>query len=245
MSIVQATSAADAADAPARSRRRGGGSRLARRRRRAGILLSLPAVIVVVALLGVAAGDLWLALSASPGAAFAATLETPVTMLAVLALLLAVAVVTPHTTPFLLLLITRILILAILAMSLLISGQTHIFVVPFWVIAASAGMMGLGSLFGGWRLIRTLGGRIYKIRPVHAFTSQAASAFIVLGAALLGGPVSASQVVGTAIMGAGAAERVNKVRWQVAQDMLVTWVLTIPASAFLAGILYWLVAAPG
>jgi PiT family inorganic phosphate transporter len=106
-------------------------------------------------------------------------------------------------------------------------------------------MMGLGSLFGGWRLIRTLGGRIYKIRPVHAFTSQAASAAVVLGAALLGGPVSASQVVGTAIMGAGAAERVNKVRWQVAQDMLVTWFLTIPASAVLAGVLHWLVSALG
>ncbi len=132
--------------------------------------------------------------------------------------------------------------MAILAMSLLISGQTPTFTVPLWVIAASAGMMGLGSLFGGWRLIRTLGGRIYKIRPVHAFTSQAASAGIVLGAALLGGPVSASQVVGTAIMGAGAAERVNKVRWQVAQDMLVTWIVTIPASALLAGILFWLVS---
>jgi PiT family inorganic phosphate transporter len=132
--------------------------------------------------------------------------------------------------------------MAILAMSLLISGQTPTFTVPLWVIAASAGMMGFGSLFGGWRLIRTLGGRIYKIRPVHAFTSQAASAGIVLGAALLGGPVSASQVVGTAIMGAGAAERVNKVRWQVAQDMLVTWIVTIPASALLAGILFWLVS---
>jgi PiT family inorganic phosphate transporter len=135
--------------------------------------------------------------------------------------------------------------MAILAMSLLISGQIRTFSVPLWVIAASAGMMGLGSLFGGWRLIRTLGGRIYKIRPVHAFTSQAASAAIVLGAALLGGPVSASQVVGTAIMGAGAAERVNKVRWRVAQDMLVTWILTIPASALLAGALYWLVTAFG
>jgi PiT family inorganic phosphate transporter len=135
--------------------------------------------------------------------------------------------------------------MAILAMSLLITGRVQAFSVPFWVVAASAGMMGLGSLFGGWRLIRTLGGRIYKIRPVHAFTSQAASAFVVLGAALLGGPVSASQVVGTAIMGAGAAERVTKVRWQVAQDMLVTWFLTIPASALLAGVLYWLVSAFG
>lgn len=133
--------------------------------------------------------------------------------------------------------------MAILAMSLLITGQIQTFSVPLWVVAASAGMMGLGSLFGGWRLIRTLGGRIYKIRPVHAFTSQAASASIVLGAALLGGPVSASQVVGTAIMGAGAAERVNKVRWQVAQDMLVTWVLTIPASGILASLLYLLTSS--
>jgi inorganic phosphate transporter, PiT family len=76
------------------------------------------------------------------------------------------------------------------------------------------------------------------VRPVHAFTSQAASAGVIFGAALLGGPVSTTQVVGSAIMGAGAAERVNKVHWQVGQSMLTTWVFTIPANIILSAVLY-------
>jgi PiT family inorganic phosphate transporter len=88
-------------------------------------------------------------------------------------------------------------------------------------------------------LIKTLGGKIYKIRPVDAFTSQAASASVILGAAILGGPVSTTQVVSSSIMGAGAADRLNKVRWIVGKDMLITWILTIPATAVVAASIYW------
>ena len=111
---------------------------------------------------------------------------------------------------------------------------------PTWVIAASAGAIALGTLLGGWRLIRTLGGRIYTIRPIHAFSSQAASTAVILGAALLGGPVSTTQVVGSAIMGSGAAERITKVRWQVGQEMLTAWILTIPITAGISAILFLL-----
>ena len=130
--------------------------------------------------------------------------------------------------------------MGIITMGLVASGYQQTFHVPFWVISISAGALALGAALGGWRLIRTLGGRIYKIRPVHAFTSQAASAFVILGAALLGGPVSTTQVVSSSIMGVGAAERVSKVRWNVAQNMLVTWILTIPATAITAAIIYLL-----
>ncbi|MEJ2707535.1 MAG: inorganic phosphate transporter [Anaerolineales bacterium] len=130
--------------------------------------------------------------------------------------------------------------MGIITLGLVASGYQQTFHVPIWVIAASAGAIALGTAFGGWRLIRTLGGRIYKIRPVHAFTSQAASAGVILGAALLGGPVSTTQVVSSAIMGVGAAERISKVRWQVAQNMLVTWVLTIPITGLLAALIYTL-----
>ena len=131
--------------------------------------------------------------------------------------------------------------MGIITLGLVSSGYQETFFVPLWVITVSAAAIALGAAFGGWRLIRTLGGRIYKIRPVHAFTSQAASAGVVLGAALIGGPVSTTQVVSGAIMGAGAAERLNMVRWQVGQNMLVTWLLTIPASAILSAVIYLLI----
>lgn len=128
--------------------------------------------------------------------------------------------------------------MGVITMGLVASGYQETFHVPIWVIAASAGAIALGTAFGGWRLIHTLGGRIYKIRPVHAFTSQAASTAVILTAALLGGPVSTTQVVGSAIMGTGAAERVSKVRWQVGQNMVVTWVVTIPVNALVAALVY-------
>jgi PiT family inorganic phosphate transporter len=112
------------------------------------------------------------------------------------------------------------------------------FHVPSWVTAASAGAISLGTAMGGWRIIRTLGGRFYKIRPVHSFTAQITSAAVILGAALLGGPVSTTQVVSSAILGVGSAERLSKVRWGVVGNIAVAWVLTIPASGLLAALAY-------
>ncbi len=131
--------------------------------------------------------------------------------------------------------------MGIIAMAMVTTGYVTEFNVPWWVITLSAGAIALGTLAGGWRLIRTLGGKFYKIRPVHAFGSQLTSAGIILGAALLGGPVSTTQVVSSAIMGAGSADRVSKVRWTVARDVVVAWVLTIPVAALLAAGLYLLV----
>jgi PiT family inorganic phosphate transporter len=128
--------------------------------------------------------------------------------------------------------------MGLITLGLITAGYQETFHVPLWVIAVSAGSIALGTALGGWRLITTLGGRIYKIRPVHAFTSQAASAGVIFTAALLGGPVSTTQVVGSAIMGAGAAERLNKVHWHVGQNMLTTWLITIPANMVLAALLY-------
>jgi len=131
--------------------------------------------------------------------------------------------------------------MGIIAMAMVTTGYVTEFQVPWWVITVSAGAIALGTLTGGWRLIRTLGGKFYKIRPVHAFGSQLTSAGIIMGAALLGGPVSTTQVVSSAIMGAGSADRVSKVRWTVARDIAVAWLLTIPVSALLAAGLYLIV----
>jgi PiT family inorganic phosphate transporter len=131
--------------------------------------------------------------------------------------------------------------MGIIALGLVTTGYLAQFYIPIWVIALSAGAISLGTAFGGWRLIRTLGGKFYKIRPVHGFSTQVTSAAVILGAALLGGPVSTTQVVSSAIMGAGSAERLNKVRWGVAGNIALAWLLTIPSTALVAAGLYWLV----
>ena len=130
--------------------------------------------------------------------------------------------------------------MGIITLTLVTSGYLKVFAVPIWVIVLCAGMIALGTSVGGWRLIRTVGGKFYKIRPIDGFTAQMASAGVILGASLVGGPVSTTQVVSSVIMGVGAAERKSKVRWGVAQDIAMAWLLTIPATALVGAGLYWL-----
>jgi PiT family inorganic phosphate transporter len=124
--------------------------------------------------------------------------------------------------------------MGIITLGLVSTGLLQEFKVPLWVVAASAGAIALGTATGGWRLIRTLGGKFYKVRPVHGFTTQIASAGVILGAAMLGGPVSTTQVVSSAILGVGSAERVSQVRWGVAGQIVAAWLTTIPFAALLA-----------
>ena len=128
--------------------------------------------------------------------------------------------------------------MGIITLALLTAGKIDHFEVPLWVIALSAGAIALGTSIGGWRLIRTLGSKFYKIRPVHGFAAQISSAAVILSAALLGGPVSTTQVVSSSIMGVGSAERINKVRWGVAGNIATAWLLTIPVTGLLAGLIY-------
>jgi PiT family inorganic phosphate transporter len=130
--------------------------------------------------------------------------------------------------------------MGIIALSLVIGNALPAFQIPTWVVIVSAAAIALGTGLGGWRLIRTLGGRFYKIRPLHSFSTQLSSAGVILAASLFGVPVSASQVVSSAIIGVGSAERVSKVRWSVADDMMTAWLITIPASGLLSAGTYWL-----
>jgi PiT family inorganic phosphate transporter len=130
--------------------------------------------------------------------------------------------------------------IGIITLSLVIGGKLNSFSVPFWVIVISAATMAIGTSFGGWRLIRTLGGKFYKIRPVHSFATQLTSGIVILSASAVGLPVSTSQVVSSAIIGIGASERFGKVRWSVAGDILSAWLITIPASSLLSAGVYWL-----
>lgn len=128
--------------------------------------------------------------------------------------------------------------MGVITLGLVLTGRLKSFHVPIWVVAVSAGAIALGTSFGGWRLIRTLGGRIIRVRPVHSFTSQIAGAGVILGAALFGGPVSTTQVMSSAIMGVGAGERVSQVRWSILGDLITTWLLTIPVTGAIAGVTF-------
>ncbi len=133
--------------------------------------------------------------------------------------------------------------MGIITLSLIIGGHLSAFTIPFWVIFASASTMALGTALGGWRLIRTLGGKFYKIRPVHSFATQLTSALVILSASIIGLPVSTTQVVSSAIIGVGSSERFGKVRWSVAGDILTAWIVTIPVSALFSAGIYWLINA--
>ena len=128
--------------------------------------------------------------------------------------------------------------MGVITLGLVTAGVLPTFEVPLWVMLISATSLALGTALGGWRLIRTLGGKFYKIKPVDGFCAQATATTIVLGASLLGGPVSTTQVVSSAIIGVGAADRLNKVRWNVAGEILVAWLVTIPATALVAAGIY-------
>ena len=129
--------------------------------------------------------------------------------------------------------------MGIITMGLLVLGYQAHFHVPWWVILASATAIGLGTASGGWRIIHTLGGKFYRIRPIHSFTSQLTSAAIILAASLSGGPVSTTHVVSTSILGVGAAQRKSQVRWGVMVDILIAWLLTVPATAVVAALIYF------
>lgn len=133
--------------------------------------------------------------------------------------------------------------MGILTLVLLLGGFIPSFEVPFWVMLACACALTLGILSGGWRIVRTLGFSIYKVRPLHALDSQLTSAGVILTASLVGAPVSTTHVVATSIMGIGASEHPRAVRWGKAREIVNTWLITIPASALVGAIVYALIFA--
>jgi PiT family inorganic phosphate transporter len=128
--------------------------------------------------------------------------------------------------------------MGMITLALLIEGHMNAFIIPTWVILLCALAIAAGTAVGGRKLIRTVGRKFYKITPIDAFSAQLSSALIVVTASLAGGPVSASQVIGSAIMGVGAAVRPNKVRWTIAEEIGLAWLTTIPATALIAALIY-------
>src|SRR5262245_9902510 len=117
-------------------------------------------------------------------------------------------------------------------------GQPADLHVPFWVIIPCATAMALGTASGGWRIMKTMGHRIIKLRPINGFAAETSAAVVILLATFLKAPVSTTHVISSSIMGVGASKRVSAVRWGVARTMLIAWVLPIPITAVVAAMTY-------
>jgi PiT family inorganic phosphate transporter len=118
-------------------------------------------------------------------------------------------------------------------------GRAADMTVPMWVIVACAAAMALGTASGGWRIMKTMGHRIIKLRPINGFAAETSAAIVIMLATWLKSPVSTTHVISSSIMGVGASKRVSAVRWGVAQSMLAAWVLTIPISAAVSAATYF------
>lgn len=128
--------------------------------------------------------------------------------------------------------------MGIITASLLVGGFIDSFYVPLWVILGSALFMGLGTSIGGWKVMKTMGMKMVKLKPAHGFTAEFSSAGVILLSTLLGAPVSTTHVISTSIMGVGATQRLSAVRWGVALHIVLTWILTFPGAAIIAMIVY-------
>ncbi|MED4988220.1 anion permease [Parageobacillus toebii] len=128
--------------------------------------------------------------------------------------------------------------MGIITMALIAAGYHTSTDIPEWVRISAAMAMGLGTAVGGWKIIKTVGGKIMKIRPINGAAADLSSALIIFGATTIHLPVSTTHVISSAIMGVGAAQRVKGVKWGVAQRIVLTWIITLPVSALIAGFVY-------
>jgi PiT family inorganic phosphate transporter len=124
--------------------------------------------------------------------------------------------------------------MGIITLALVSGGYLDSLTVPLWVIVICATAMGLGTAMGGWRVIKTLGVQMLKLEPVHGFAAETAATATIIGASALGMPVSTTHVISSTIMGVGATRRLSAVRWGIAGKILMAWIITLPATFFMA-----------
>jgi inorganic phosphate transporter, PiT family len=124
--------------------------------------------------------------------------------------------------------------MGVMTLALVAAGIIPEPVVPLWIILIAASAISLGTAAGGWRIIRTMGQKVVKLDPVHGFAAETTAATIILGASQFGIPVSTTHVISSAIMGVGSSDRFSAVRWGVAGDIVIAWILTLPASGAMA-----------
>ncbi len=130
--------------------------------------------------------------------------------------------------------------MGIVASTLFTAGILKQFYIPYWVVLMAHAAIGLGTLAGGWRIVKTMGMRITKLRPVGGFCAETAAATSLLGTALAGIPVSTTHTIAGAIMGVGSVQRLSAVRWGVARSIVWAWILTIPVSGLVSALCFWI-----
>jgi PiT family inorganic phosphate transporter len=134
--------------------------------------------------------------------------------------------------------------MGVIALTLVVSGHLGSSAgIPLWVILSSAAAISLGTYSGGWRVMRTLGRRIFSLTPAHGFAAQTVASAVMLTTAAYGLPVSTTHVISASVMGVGATRRRSAVRWAVAGNIVTAWVLTIPAAALVAALM-WVILHP-
>jgi PiT family inorganic phosphate transporter len=129
--------------------------------------------------------------------------------------------------------------MGVFASALVLGGKMAHFAVPLWVMLLCGGVMGLGTALGGWRIMRTVGFKITKLEPVNGFAAESSGAFAILLASRFGIPLSTTHCIGTAIMGVGATKRFSAVRWGIARNIVMAWIITFPVCAALG----WVIAS--
>lgn len=130
--------------------------------------------------------------------------------------------------------------MGIITMALIVNNYQTDSEIQLWVQFICALAMALGTAVGGWRIIKTVGGKIMKIRPVNGVAADFTGAFVILGATFIHLPVSTTHVISSSILGVGSAHRLRAVKWGTAQRMIMTWIITLPISALIAGISYYI-----
>lgn len=130
--------------------------------------------------------------------------------------------------------------MGIITMALIANNYHTTTDIPFWVQFSCALAMGIGTSVGGWKIIKTVGGKIMKIRPVNGVAADLSSAFIIFGATIIHLPVSTTHVISSSILGVGASHRVRGVKWDTAKRMIITWFITLPITGAIAAITYFI-----
>lgn len=130
--------------------------------------------------------------------------------------------------------------MGIITLALLIFGKIDAVEVPLWVKLSCAGAMALGTAVGGWKIVKTMGHRIFKLEPVHGFAAETSAAMVITGASMMGAPVSTTHTITACIFGVGSTKRLSAVRWNVAGSLVTAWLLTLPAAGTVGYVSYWL-----
>lgn len=130
--------------------------------------------------------------------------------------------------------------MGIIALALFLFNAIEEFHVPFWVKLACASAMALGTATGGWKIVKTMGHKIFKLEPVHGVAAETSASLVIMGSSMVGAPISTTHVITASIFGVGSTKRLSAVRWGLAPKLFIAWLLTIPAASVMGAIFFWL-----